>query len=116
MIRFLADENLNGGIIRGLLSRKRDADLVRVQDIGLTGAGDPKVLEWAADHGRILITHDVSTITRFAYERLGAGLPMPGVFEVPRSVSIRQAIDDLLLVLECSEPSEWVGQVRYLPL
>ena len=116
MIRFLADENLNGSILRGLQSRKRDADLVRVQDVGLTGSDDPTVLGWAAENGRILITHDVTTITHFAYERLAAGLPMPGVFEIPRRVSVRQAIDDLLLILECSEPADWEGQVRYLPL
>ena len=41
---------------------------------------------------------------------------MPGVFEVNRSVSIRTAIDDIILLTECSVPGEWEGQVRYLPL
>jgi hypothetical protein len=50
-----------------------------VQDVGLTGADDPTILEWAAAGGRILFTHDVSTMTRFAYERVAAGLAMPGV-------------------------------------
>jgi len=41
---------------------------------------------------------------------------MPGVFEVNRTVSIRAAIDDIILLTECSVPGEWEGQVRYLPL
>lgn len=41
---------------------------------------------------------------------------MPGVFEVGRSVPVGKAIDDLLLIAECSLPGEWEGQVRYLPL
>jgi len=41
---------------------------------------------------------------------------MPGVFEVPRTLSIGRAIDDLLLIVECSIEGEWEGQVRYLPL
>jgi hypothetical protein len=41
---------------------------------------------------------------------------MPGVFEVPRTVAIASAIEDLLLIAECSRPGEWEGQVRYLPL
>ena len=41
---------------------------------------------------------------------------MPGVFEVSRSISIGRAIDDILLLVECSLAGEWEGQVRYLPL
>ena len=40
----------------------------------------------------------------------------PGVFEVNRSVPMSVAIDDILLLAECSLADEWVGQVRYLPL
>ena len=41
---------------------------------------------------------------------------MPGVFEVSRSVPVGRAIDDLVLIAECSLLGEWEGQVRYLPL
>lgn len=91
-------------------------DILRVQDVGLMGKEDPEILEWAAKNERILLTHDVATITFFAYERVKAGLPMPGVFEVGRKVSIQTAIQDLLLLAECSIPGEWEGQIQYLPL
>ena len=45
-----------------------------------------------------------------------ANQSMPGVFEVAPGVSLAQAIEDLLLIAECSRPGEWEGQVRYLPL
>jgi hypothetical protein len=45
-----------------------------------------------------------------------AGLRMPGVFEVPNTVSIGRAIDNFLLLVECSFEGEWEGQIRYLPL
>jgi hypothetical protein len=41
---------------------------------------------------------------------------MPGVFEVSFDVWVRVAVDDILLLTECSSPGEWEGQVRYLPL
>jgi predicted nuclease of predicted toxin-antitoxin system len=63
VLRFAADENFNNDIVRGLLRRKPNLDIVRVQDVGLAGADDPTILEWAAREGRILLTHDVSTIT-----------------------------------------------------
>jgi len=116
MLRLAADENFNGDIVRGLLRRKPDLDIVRIQDAGISGADDPTVLEWAAQHGRVLLTHDVSTITRFAYERVHKGKPMPGIFELRRGVPIGRAIEDILLLAECSLEGEWEGQVRYLPL
>jgi hypothetical protein len=66
--------------------------------------------------GRILLTHDVSTMTRYAYDRVRTGGPMPGVFEVSRKTQIGVVIDDTLLIAEASLPHEWEGQVRYLPL
>ena len=116
MLRFAADENFNRDIVRGLLRRKPDVDIVRVQDAGLAGADDPTVLEWAAVQGRVVITHDVSTLTKQAYDRAAAGRPMPGVFEVGSDESVGTAIDDLLLLAECSHEGEWEGQVRHLPL
>jgi hypothetical protein len=45
MLRFAADENFNNDIVRGLLRRKPDLDIVRIQDVGLSGADDSTVLE-----------------------------------------------------------------------
>lgn len=67
-MKLLADENFDNNIIRGLLRRNPDIDIVRVQDVGLSGKDDPTVLEWAAQENRILLTHDVATITHYAYE------------------------------------------------
>ena len=116
MLRLAADEHFNNAIIRGLLRRKPDLDIIRVQDVGLSGADDPVVLEWAAKESRVLLTHDVTTMTHYAYERVKAGRPMPGVFEVSRAVPIGIAIEDILLLAEYSFEGEWEGQVRYLPL
>lgn len=116
MLALAADENFNNDIVRALLRRNPRLDIVRLQDAGLAGADDRAVLEWAAREERVLLTHDVSTITRYAYERVQAGLPMPGVFEVSRDVPLGRAIEDLLLLAEYSLPSEWEGQIRYLPL
>lgn len=115
-MRFLADENFNNQIIRGILRQNPEIDIVRVQDVGLSEADDPTVLEWAAQQGCVVLTHDVTTMTNFAYERIEAGLSMPGVFEVSRRVSVGLAIEELLLIAECSLEGEWEGQVRFLPL
>jgi hypothetical protein len=116
LLRLLADENFNGDIVRGLLRRRPELDVVRVQDVGLSGVDDPTILEWAAQESRILLTHDVATMTMYAYERVRASLPMPGIFEIKRSVPLGVAIDDILMLAECSLEGEWEGQIRYIPL
>jgi hypothetical protein len=116
MLRFAADENFNNDIVRGLLRRKPDLDIVRIQDVALSGVHDATVLEWCAKEGRILLTHDVTTITRFAYDRVRTGKAMSGVFEVGRGLAIGLVIEDLLLLAERSLEREWEGQLRYLPL
>jgi hypothetical protein len=116
VLRFAADENLNADIVRGLRRRRPDIDIARIQDFGLGGLTDLQVLEWAADEGRVLLTHDVATMSRYAYERVASDLSMPGVFEVSRAVPVGKAIEDLILIAECSLDDEWEGQVRFLPL
>ena len=82
-VRFLADENLDSDILRGL-SRRVSVDVVRVQDLGLAGATDVAVLARAADEGRLLLTHDVTTMVRHAWARVAAGDRMSGLVVVPQ--------------------------------
>jgi predicted nuclease of predicted toxin-antitoxin system len=116
MLRLLADENFNGDIVRGLLLRQLDLDIIRVQDIGLAGADDPVVLTWAAENGRIVLTHDRATLPDYAYARVAAGEPMAGVFILHDRLPVRRAIEEVLLVATCTEQLEWVGRAVHLPL
>jgi hypothetical protein len=115
MIELAADENFNNDILNGLLLRSPALDIVRVQDTPLFGAVDPVVLEWAAKQGRILLTHDVKTMPRYAYQRVATGDPMPGVVAVGSLVPVARAIEDLLILTECSREGEWEGRVIFLP-
>lgn len=116
MLFLVADENFNNAIVRGFLRGKPDLDIVRVQDVGSSAADDRTILEWAANEDRILLTHDVTTITKYAYERVGAGKYMPGVIEVSRKVSLGVAVEEILYVAEVCDHGELNGQIIYLPL
>jgi hypothetical protein len=41
---------------------------------------------------------------------------MPGIFEVHQDIPLGIAIEEILILTECSFEHEWDGQVRYLPL
>jgi predicted nuclease of predicted toxin-antitoxin system len=116
MLRLLADENFNGDVVRGLLLRHTDLDIVRVQDVGLSGIDDPDILAWAAEHNRIVLSHDRATMPDYAYQRVLAGEPMPGLFLVNDRLPIGQAIQEILLMVECSEQVDWRDRAVHLPL
>ena len=116
MLSLVADENFNNDIVRGIRRRNPAVDIVRVQDVGLSAVDDPTILDWAAQTGRVLLTHDVTTMTRYAYDRVRQGKPMPGCFEVGRHLPMGGLIEEIVLLAECSLDNEWEGQVRYLPL
>lgn len=115
MIKLAVDENFNGKIVRGLRRRNPQIDVVRVQDSPVFQQDDPAVLNWAAQEGRVLLTHDVRTMSTFALARIEQGLPMPGLFQVNQTAAINQAIEDILLLATCSFDGEWEGQIHYLP-
>ncbi len=116
MLRLLADENFNFDIVRGLRLRKPELDIVTVFEIGLAAADDPSLLAWAAEHDRVLLTHDRATMSDHAYERVAAAAAMPGVFILNDRFPVGKSIDEILPTIECSQQAEWNGRVVHLPL
>lgn len=114
MLRILSDENFNGITIRRILQKRPEIDLVRAHDLGLSGAADPEVLARAADEGRILLTHDRATVPPIAWQRVAAGLPMPGVFVLEIDYPVGASIDQILLLDSATDPDEWDGRIVYL--
>lgn len=116
MISFVADEDFDNRIVRGLMRRNPDIDIIRIQDTHLAGADDTEILEWVFQQKRIVLTHDVSTMTRYAYERINAGQSISGIIEVAQSIPIGKAIDDILIIATCSSIEELENQILFLPL
>ena len=116
MLRLLIDENFDQRILRGLKLEIPDTDYAVAQEIELGGLPDPLLLAWAAEHQRILVTHDVNTIPKYAYERIRAGQLMPGVFVIPEDLAVGVAIAELARLVECCGSDELANQVKYLPI
>ena len=115
-MQFLADENFNNDILQGVWRVNMDVVIIRVQDTEVYQALDPLVLEYAAVHDYILLTHDAKTMPNHVFDRLAAGLSIPGVFIVSQDVPIGRVIDDMLIIAGASDSSEWVDKVTRLPL
>ena len=114
MLRLLTDENFNHKIVRGLRRRLPNLDCLVVQQAGLGGSADPLLLELAANEGRVMVSHDVTTMTDCAHERLSKGLEMPGLILVPNNLDFGRAVTDLEVLLGCSSENDLRDQVHYL--
>ena len=114
-MKFLADENFNNDILRGVWRRLPNTSFARVQDTEIAGADDPRVLEYAAEYGYIVLSHDVNTMRGYFYDRIKAELPAPRLFLVHKQTPIGDVIDALELIILASDESEWVGQATYVP-
>jgi hypothetical protein len=72
------------------------------------------VLAWAAQQNRILLTHDFSTLISIAYQRVAENKPMIGMFAISAQMPIGAAIENLVLLLECSTTEEWRDNVLFI--
>lgn len=111
MLRLASDADVNGAILRGLERRRPDVDLVRAQEALPQGTSDPAVLAWASAENRVLITNDRNTMVGFAYQRVAAGEPMPGVIVTTNEQTVGSAINDILLIAEFMPEEEIRDQV-----
>lgn len=102
--------------MRGLIRRTPAFDIVRAQDSELQGRGDPELLAWAAANGRAVLTRDYSTLLASAYERMENAQPCPGVFVMRRGAAVGILVEEILIIEQCSETTEWENRVVFLPL
>jgi hypothetical protein len=113
--RFLADANFNQKILAGLLLREPSIDFALPQTMIPEKMKDSEVLDLGHSSGRILVSHDVTTMPRWfdqcVQERSCAGLIL-----VPDGLPIRDVIEDLLLIWHATEAEEWVNRMEWLPL
>ena len=115
MIPLLADENFSHHILRGIRLRIKNIDLVVAQSTELSGARDPALLAWAAEEGRIVLTHDRQTMAKHAYDRARSHQGMLGVIVVSDRMPVGEAIDLLSIYIECGTSEDFENSVTYIP-
>ncbi|HEV2763558.1 MAG TPA: DUF5615 family PIN-like protein [Pyrinomonadaceae bacterium] len=108
------DVHVRRAVTEGL--RLRGVDVLTAQEDGAGQLDDPRLLDRAAELGRVLFTQD-DDLLREAARRQQAGEPFAGlVYGHQLNVAVGQCVDDLELIAQVSEREDWVGRVTYLPL
>ena len=112
---FQADADLHQMTVTALVRREPSVDFQTATAAGLKGLRDPHVLERGATEGRVLVSHDQSTMPQhfaeFIQHQQSAGLLI-----VPQHLPYAIVVDELLLIWTASEAEEWMNRIAYLPL
>ena len=114
-VRFQADADLDGRILRGLRRTAPGIDIRAAADAALAGLTDPEVLRIAAAAGRILVSQDRRTMPAH-FARFSVGVQSPGLILLREATPIATAIEELALIWSASEAEEWKGRLVWIPL
>ena len=98
-----------GGVRREPQMNFRSAQAAR-----LDGLPDPEVLAFAADEGRILVSHDFQTMPKY-FRQFTQVRRSPGVLLVRQDMPVGEAIETLVLIWETSEADEWINRLCLVP-
>jgi predicted nuclease of predicted toxin-antitoxin system len=113
-MKFWADENFRGDILRGILNIYPNLDIIRVQDTELMSIKDPNLLEEASKVGAVLLTHDIKTIPPYANQRVAEGKPMSGVLVMAQNIPVKRAIEELAIFIGASNENDFINRVEYI--
>ena len=106
-MKFWADENFNGRILKGILLAYPELVIIRVQDTELISLPDPELLEEAYKADAILLTHDIKTLVPYAKERLSAGIDIAGVIAIPSTMAIGHAIEHVITLIGAANEGDF---------
>jgi serine/threonine-protein kinase len=115
MLRLLIDQDLDQDILRGLLRRLPGLDAVTAYEAGLSESPDSELLAWAAEKGRIIITHDRQSMPGHVAERIRDGERIAGSDHAPIVIENANLFGSIALAsgagLTC-----WSGYMALEPL
>jgi len=118
-MRFLLDENLNPRFKSALLHRDPTIDVLQIGDAGALPRGtlDPDILIELERTQRALITDNRKSIPGHIVDHFAAGGHHWGIFMIVQTqVSFGQLSEELYLLWEASEATEWIDKRQWLPL
>ena len=117
-IRYLLDENVNPAFRTALLRHSPAMTVWRVGDPGVPPSGtlDPDILDWCEENRFILVTNNRKSMPEHLGDHLAGGRHIPGIFELNPDMSIRETVEELVLIQEASTMDEYQDIILYLPI
>jgi len=112
-IALYTDVHVRRAVVDGL--RLRGVDVLTAQEDGAAMLDDARLLDRATELQRVIFTQD-DDFLREASQRQQAEIPFGGVIYAHQlNITIKECIEDLCLIAEATELTEWRNHVEFLP-
>ena len=108
MIRYLLDENVPHAIARGL--RLRGVEVLTATDAEILSFDDEVIAEFALDAGLVIFTQDDDFLRLASKGKQHGGI----VYAKQGTRTHGEIVRYLVLLAECLEPKDMIGQIEYL--
>ena len=117
-VRYLIDESVRLSVVAALRRAEPGIDVWRVGQAGTPpfGSLDPDILAFCEEQDRLLVSLDRVSMPDHVAAHHTTGGHTSGVLLVTRRCTLRQLLDDLLLIWTASEAEEWRDTIPYLPM
>jgi len=117
-IRYLIDENLDPLYKAQLLNKKPGLVVYSVGDPGTPPKGtlDPEILCWCEENGFILVTNNRRSMPAHLTEHLSEDCHIPRIITLNLEMGIGDTVEELILIAEVGNPSEYQDRIEYLPV
>jgi hypothetical protein len=118
MVKYLIDENLPPAYQIQLLFQKPDLTVWAIGDPGTPPKGtlDPEILNWCEQRQFILVTNNRRSMPIHLKDHLDQNNHIPGIFVLRPKATIKQILDDLILIAEVGEPDDFCDRIVHIPL
>lgn len=109
-IRYLIDENMEPLYKAQLLVKNPGIVVYAVGDPGVPPKGtlDPEILWWCEENGFLLVTNNRRSMPTHLSDHLAQSRHIPGIITLHYEMAIGDTIDELLLIAEAGDPSEYI--------
>ena len=116
-VRFLLDENIAPQVRDAAVRKYPHLDIVCIGDPECPSKGTPdeEILRFVARTQRILITRNRKSMPGHVSTIEAQGTVHWGVFRIRAKTTISQLIEEMVLLTEASEPTEWIGRLVWIP-
>ncbi|MFH1265740.1 MAG: DUF5615 family PIN-like protein [Planctomycetota bacterium] len=108
------DHHVPSAVTRGL--RRRGVDVLTAHEDGAADLDDEGLLARATELKRVVFTHDNDFLSIADRWQQGGRLFCGVIYTHQQNVTVGQAIEQLQLIAEASEPGDIENQVQFIPL
>lgn len=111
-IQFQADADFNQNIVRAVWRQEPAIDFQTAHEAGLRAISDLEVLAYAAREGRLLVSHDLTTMPHHFAAFIMSGETSAGLLILRQQLSILQTLNEILKIWRKDDASQWINQIR----